>query len=158
MFLKNNPPSGAQPAPSSNRKESLPSLVTKDFHVLGNIITEGNIDFDGSLDGNVRANTITIRNNASIKGEIVANTVLVYGKVRGLIRAKNIQLFASCNVEGILMHETISIEDGAFVDGKFKRTDKINTDEDTSGFVFEGTSEEGGENAPKILENLRLIR
>jgi len=157
MFLRNNTP--GTPSASSGRKDSIPSLVTKDFNVLGNIISDGNIDFDGTLDGNVRAHTITIRSNGFIKGEIIAHTVLVYGKVRGLIRAKNIQLFASCNVEGILMHETISIEDGAFVDGKFKRTDKVHTDDEASNYAFdEGGEAEDSENAPKMLENLRLIR
>jgi len=139
--------------PANNKKDSIPTIIAKDVNILGNIVSEGNIDFNGTLDGNIRCAMLTLRENSSVKGEIVANTVCAYGKIRGLIRAKIVQLFASCNVEGVIMHEAITIEDGAFVDGKFKRTDKIRTKDETE-FVFED-----GAATPdsKVLENLRLI-
>ena len=156
MFRKNS--SGSLTRVSGNKKEALPSIVAKDVNILGNIISDGNIDFDGTLNGNIRCAVLTIRGNGHVKGEVVANDVLVYGVVRGLIRAKNVQLFANCNVEGIIMHETIAIEDGAIVDGKFKRTNKVQTSDDENtdtDFVFEdgSASTESG-----ILDNIRLIR
>jgi cytoskeletal protein CcmA (bactofilin family) len=135
--------------------------MTSDINVLGNIVSDGNLDFDGTINGNIRCNTLIIRANGCIKGEVVANTVMVYGRVKGLIRAKNVQLFSTCNVEGIIMHETVAIEDGAFIDGKFKRTDKVQMDdeEDSSSsgatdFVFD----ESNTLDSKVLENIRLIR
>ena len=149
MFQKNNTPAVAtKPA---GKKDGIPSVITKDMHILGNIISENTIDFNGTLDGNIRCAALTLRDGGFIKGEIIANTVCIYGKVRGLIRAKNVQLFATCNVEGIIMHEAITIEDGAFVDGKFKRTDKVSTG-DEAEFAFET-----GASDAKVLENLRLI-
>ena len=158
MFQKNNK-SGAPSAPGgkSNKKEATPSVITRDVNVLGNIVSDGNIDFDGMLNGNIRCATLTIRTNGYIKGEVVANHVIVYGKIKGLIRAKHVQLCSTCNVDGIVMHETISIEDGAFLDGKCKRTDKVQTseDEDNDGdFAFEDSSATD----LKVLENIRLIR
>ena len=156
MFRKNSTSTAITKATSS-KKESIPSIITQDVHVLGNIVSDGNIDFDGTLNGNVRCDTLTIRTNGFIKGEVVCNNVLVYGKVKGLIRAKNVQLFATCNVEGIIMHETIAIEDGAFIDGKFKRADKVeSSDDDDNGvdFSFDESNTVDG----KILENIRLIR
>lgn len=159
MFSKNSSSkSTAISRPSGSRKDMIPSVITSDVNVLGNIVSDGNMDFDGTLNGNIRCSMLTIRANGSIKGEVVAGTVLVYGRVKGLIRAKNVQLFSTCNVEGIIMHETIAIEDGAFIDGKFKRTDKVqvNDEEDSgsSSFAFD----ESNTLDSKVLENIRLIR
>lgn len=165
MFLKNNKANNVKPVTKpavktgSGKKDSIPSIVTHDVNVLGNIVSDGNIDFDGTLNGNIRCNTLTIRGNGFVKGEVVAHTVMVYGKVQGLIRAKNVHLYASCNVEGIIMHETVAIEDGAFIDGKFKRTDKMQNNEDentdsNADFAFDETNVLDA----KILDNIRLIR
>ncbi|NBO18871.1 MAG: polymer-forming cytoskeletal protein [Proteobacteria bacterium] len=158
MFSKNNN-NTAVSRTTSNKKDAIPSVMTADMNILGNIVSDGNVDFDGTLNGNVRCNILTIRANGCVKGEVVANTVMIYGRVKGLIRAKNVQLFSTCNVEGIIMHETIAIEDGAFIDGKFKRTDKVQMDEEetdsgSTDFVFD----ESNTLDSKVLENIRLIR
>jgi cytoskeletal protein CcmA (bactofilin family) len=160
MFQKNNPPRTSGSRTSGNvsvpKKEHIPSVIAQDIHMLGNVVSEGMVDFDGKLDGNIRCDSLVVRNNAFVKGEILANSVSVYGKVKGLIRAKSVHLYASCHVEGIIMHEALTIEDGAYLDGKCKRTDKIET-EDDSEFTFEDTSSDGSKET-KILENIRLIR
>ena len=158
MFLKKTTeatPSTTVKAPVS-KKESTISLITQDMNILGNIVGEGTIDFDGTLDGNIRCGSLTLRANGSIKGEIVANSVAVYGKVRGIIRAKNVHFYASANVEGTIMHEAITIEDGALVDGKFKRTNRVQTEDEISDFSF--NDEEASDDELKVLENIRLIR
>ncbi|MDE3060337.1 MAG: polymer-forming cytoskeletal protein, partial [Pseudomonadota bacterium] len=108
-------------------------------------------DFNGTLDGNIRCATFILRDKGVVNGEITADSAMIYGKVKGLIRAKNVQLFSTCRVEGIIMHEGLTIEDGAFVDGKFKRTDKAPTAEEDE----EESTDAGG---IKMLENIRLIR
>ena len=154
MFHKTN--SKAVATKSTAKKDNTPSVITKDVNLIGNIISEGNVDFDGNLNGNIRCTTLTIRPNGCVKGEIVANSILVYGIVKGLIRAKHVQLFAHCNVEGIIMHETISIEDGAMVDGKFKRTDKVQPADEESDADF--SFDDSALSEAKVLENIRLIR
>ncbi len=158
MFLKNSLSGGAPGATAGGgKKDSIPSVITKDMHILGNIISDGVVDFDGTLDGNIRCNTFTLRSTGAVKGEVVASTVFIYGKVKGLIRAKNVHLYASCNVEGIIMHEAITIEDGAFVDGKFKRTDRVHTGDESEDGDF-AVEDDTGSSDTKMLENIRLIR
>lgn len=169
LFSKTNTPNPAPSQPinaqntakqiaATSKKAPAPSVITHSMHVLGNIVSDGVIDFDGMIDGNIKCKTLTVRTNALVKGEIQAENVAIYGKVKGTIRAKSVQLFSSCQVEGVVMHETISIEDGAFLDGKCKRTDKVylndnqTEDDDDSD---EDSAEE--EESIKVLENLRLI-
>lgn len=110
----------------------IPSIISSDLRVLGNIVSEGMVDIDGVIEGNVKCHTATVRNNGHIKGDVVAETVHVYGKVQGLIKARNVHFFRGCRAEGVIMHESITIEDGAFVDGRFKRTENLDLNEDNT--------------------------
>lgn len=144
---------------------SIPSIITKDMHILGNIVNEdGTIDIDGSLDGNIRCHSITIRPNGVITGEITADEVQVYGSVNGLIKAKTVNLLSGCHIEGIVMHEQLSVQDGAYIDGKCKRMDKPALQDafqealdDTSSSELLQNDEDVGAKPVKILENIRLI-
>lgn len=152
MFLKNKSTAVGKIATSG--KDAVPTIIAKDVHFLGNIICDdGVIDFDGSINGNIRCHTLNVRKNGVVNGEVVADSVFVYGKVKGIVRAKNVYLFTSCHIEGIIMHESIAIEDGAFIDGKCKRTDKPHE-------LLEHTDEfeESTAGDIKMLENIRLIR
>lgn len=118
MFRKNN--KDKLPSVSGHS----PSIIAQDMRVIGNILSEGVVDFAGTLDGNVRCHTFTLRPQGVANGEIVAEAAHVYGKVKGMIRARQVHLYSSAHVEGVIMHESLSIEDGAYIDGKFKRADK----------------------------------
>lgn len=142
-------------------RKTAPSVISSDMNVLGNILSEGFIDIDGHIEGNVKCDNTTIRTNGLVKGDVVAQHVQVYGRVEGLIKAKVVTLFSSAYVSGVIMHESLSIEDGAFVDGKFKRTDKIFIDDEgETGSDNAGSGDDDDEDEQEdvdVMENLRLI-
>lgn len=150
---KNNHNSSAQ---SAKKTPSAPTLIAMDMNILGNLFSEGITDIDGRVEGNVKAEQITIRPNGKIKGDLSAETVHVYGEVKGLIKAKSVHLYSTCRVEGIIMHESLSIEDGAFVDGKFKRSDKMLSDS-LMDQTLEDSADSEETNGLKLLGNLRLV-
>ena len=179
MFGKNNgngrsmaPPATPRPQPNTvlGRKGMTPTVIAADLNVLGNIIGDGVLDIDGKIDGNVRCHTASIRPNGRVNGDIMAEIVHVYGTVEGVIKAKTVMLYGSAKVVGTIMHESLSIEDGAFVDGKFKRTDKIFIDDEPASSSSKSAANDDiimadDEELPiatdaevKILENLRLVR
>jgi cytoskeletal protein CcmA (bactofilin family) len=134
---KKTPPakSSAQPetARPTNRKGSgIPSIISSDLRVLGNIVSQGVVDIDGIIEGNVKCHTATIRKNGHIKGDVIAESVQVYGTIQGLIKARSVHFFRGCRAEGVIMHESITIEDGAFVDGRFKRTENLDLEENSA--------------------------
>ncbi len=151
MFLRTNNAAGT-PADKNASKKSTPSVIASDFNLLGNIICDGIVDFDGKIDGNIRCQSIVVRKNGVINGEISAQSVQVHGRVIGMIRAEHVSLFPSCTVEGIIMHQTISIADGAVVDGKIKRTEHPSAEVDDGD---SGSASEGG--SPRLLEGFKLI-
>jgi cytoskeletal protein CcmA (bactofilin family) len=175
--------SSKHPKPSStatvSRKAMSPSVIAENMNVLGNIVSDGLLDIDGRVDGNVRAHTVTVRENARINGDLIAENVFIYGTVQGLIKAQAVMLYSTAQVNGTIMHESLSIEDGAVVDGKLKRTEQLMLADQSSPEAdaarpvaissaspvvpsldssFMNDNEEPQSEAEiKILENLRLI-
>lgn len=161
----NNSPSRA------GGKGIVPSVISADMHVLGNIISDGFLDIDGKIEGNVKCRSATVRPNGLVRGDIQADIIHVYGRVEGQIKSRNVSLYASARVQGTIMHESLSIEDGAFVDGKFKRTDKVFIEDEAAhddhaqlqipSFGFDNDNrtddDSSSDDELRILENLRLI-
>jgi len=110
-------------APGSS-KDAPPSLISANLQIVGNLRSQGEVQIDGTVDGDVAANALTIGERATINGEIVADDVVVRGRVNGRIRARKVQLAKSAHVVGDIWHELLSIDSGAFVEGHCKRTDK----------------------------------
>lgn len=137
------------------QRNAAPSLISRDMNILGNLISDGVVDIDGRIEGNVRASKVTVRKDGMINGDLQADEIEIYGQVKGLVRAKDVHLYATAKVEGSIMHEILSMEEGAFVDGKFKRTDRVNLDEQI--MQDDEEDEENPEEEVRLLENIRLI-
>lgn len=115
--------------PTPKKSGGIPSIISSDLHIIGNVVNGGTVDIDGIIEGNVKCQTATVRKHGHIKGDVIAESVHVYGKIQGLIKARSVHFFKGCRAEGVIMHESITIEDGAFVDGRFKRTENLDLDE-----------------------------
>lgn len=154
---KNNQKSAASTSPLG--KKSAPSVISADMNVLGNIISEGFLDIDGKIEGNVKCESAVIRANGRVRGDVVADNVQIYGYIEGLVKARSVNLYSSAHVAGVIMHESLSIEDGAFVDGKFKRTDKVFIDDELSDDSRDADEEDedSDASAESVMDNIRLI-
>ena len=53
----------------------------------------------------------------------MAETVRICGKVQGSVRAKSVLLTKSAQVMGDIMHDSLAIEAGAFIEGNIMRLD-----------------------------------
>lgn len=113
-------------------KSKAPSILSADLVVHGSIMSEGEVQLDGTIEGDVRAGSLTIGEEANVKGEVVAETVVIRGRVQGSVRARQVQLAATARVEGDVIHATLSIESGAFFDGHCRRSTDPMTDKATS--------------------------
>jgi cytoskeletal protein CcmA (bactofilin family) len=111
------------PATATPKPRSAPSVLSADLHVTGNIKTQGDIQIEGTVEGDIRAHQLTIGETATIKGEIVADDVIVHGRVVGRLRGLKVRLSASARVEGDIIHKTIAIESGAHFEGSVQRQD-----------------------------------
>jgi cytoskeletal protein CcmA (bactofilin family) len=76
---------------------------------------------EGTVEGDVRAHTLIVGETATVKGEIVAEEVVVHGRVVGRLRGLKVRLSTSARVEGDIIHKTIAIESGAHFEGSVQR-------------------------------------
>ena len=118
MFSKTSKDSGNK---AGVEKASPPSIISRDMRIVGDLRSEGEIQIDGSVDGDIRSKTLLIGETAIIKGEVVADSVNIHGTLNGQIKARSVNLFRSAHVVGDIIHEDLAIEMGAFLEGQCKR-------------------------------------
>ncbi len=106
----------------NGQKAGPPSIISINLNVKGDLKSEGEIQIDGKVDGNVTALSITIGENGSVNGEIISGKILIRGKVKGEIHSQEVQLSKSAHVIGDIHHDTLGIEAGAYVEGLCKRS------------------------------------
>ncbi|NDH02235.1 MAG: polymer-forming cytoskeletal protein, partial [Marivivens sp.] len=71
----------------------------------------------------IRAHLLTVGETATIRGEVVADDVVINGRVIGRVRGLKVRLTSSARVEGDIIHKTIAIESGAHFEGSVQRQD-----------------------------------
>lgn len=101
----------------------VPSIISADMNVSGNLTGDGVMQIDGNVDGDVRCAEVTIGRGAEVRGQIECDAVHVHGTVTGEIRARSVSLSASAHVTGDILHEELAIEAGAFMEGQLLRRD-----------------------------------
>jgi cytoskeletal protein CcmA (bactofilin family) len=107
--------------PAVPAKSATPSLISADLHIVGDMHSQGEIQIDGAIDGNIRTHSLLVGEGARIIGEITADSVIVHGNVTGQIKARSVELAKSAHVIGDILHEDLAIETGAFLEGHCKR-------------------------------------
>lgn len=99
------------------------SVLSSDLTVVGNMKTTGDIQVEGTVEGDIRAHLLTVGETATIRGEIVADDIVVNGRVVGRVRGLKVRLTSTARVEGDIVHKTIAIESGAHFEGSVQRQD-----------------------------------
>lgn len=115
-------PMSNDPIPTPAPKAKPPaSVLSSDLTVTGNLKTTGDIQVEGVVEGDIRAHLLTVGEGAKIKGEIVADDVVVNGRIIGRVRGLKVRLTSTARVEGDIIHKTIAIESGAHFEGSVQR-------------------------------------
>lgn len=115
--------------PQTEFKASAPkakppaSVLSTDLHVTGNMKTTGDVQVEGTVEGDIRAHLLTIGETATIKGEVIADDVVINGRIVGRVRGLKVRLTSTARVEGDIIHKTIAIESGAHFEGSVQRQD-----------------------------------
>ena len=114
-------------AQSSDQARKAPrpaSLISEDITIEGGVAGEGDLHVDGVIRGDVRIGHLTIGETGHIEGSIHAETAEIRGRVIGTLVAKQVRLYGTAYVDGDITHEQLSVETGAFFQGrslKFQR-------------------------------------
>jgi cytoskeletal protein CcmA (bactofilin family) len=107
--------------PKADGKPQVPSIISANLKIVGNLVSDGDVQVDGRIEGDVHSRSLTVSENASIHGEVEAETVRIHGAVYGQIKAANVALGPTAKVVGDVIHTNLVIESGAFLEGNCKR-------------------------------------
>ena len=125
MFSKNGETAGTSndTATVSGKSSGIPSLISSDLEIIGDLRCAGDIQIDGKVEGNIKSKTVTIGEGAQVKGSIAADRATLLGSVSGEIKAEQIIIAKTAKVVGDIIHRSLSVEAGAILDGHCRRFD-----------------------------------
>jgi cytoskeletal protein CcmA (bactofilin family) len=103
---------------------SMPSVISPELCVVGDLHCTGGIQIEGTVEGQITAQTVTIVEGARVSGPIHADTVRVSGSINGQIEGNAVILASTASVKGTIAHKTLSIEAGAQFQGQCSRLEK----------------------------------
>jgi cytoskeletal protein CcmA (bactofilin family) len=112
-----------------------PSIISKDLEIVGNLISKGSIEIEGSIKGDIEADTISIRENGKIVGNIKTKVLNVKGYFNGVITCEKINISDTAKIVGEINYVSLSADYGASINCQLKRIDKNSIKNDASKFV-----------------------
>jgi len=122
-----------QPKPAGPAMgKMIPSIIGEDLTIEGNVSSKGEIQVDGQIKGDVHCGSLLLGDKAQVDGSVIAEDVVIRGKVLGSIRGLRVSLQSQSHVEGDIYHQSLAIEQGAYFEGKSRRSDTPLADESAS--------------------------
>jgi cytoskeletal protein CcmA (bactofilin family) len=120
---KETAPAPVKQRTGATRPSGVPTIISADMAIRGNVNSGGEVQLDGTLDGDIKAAMLIVGEKASVKGEIICESVTVRGRVEGGIRAKQVALAATAHIVGDILHSSLSVESGAHFEGNCRHSD-----------------------------------
>jgi len=103
--------------------------------IHGDVESEGSLQVDGLIEGDVLARTLTVGQSGQIMGTVKADTMHISGSIKGAIMGSFVKLGASAVVNCEVAYRTLAVEEGAVLEGRCVRLDQNEADS-----VVENTS------------------
>ena len=110
-------------------QEKFDTLIGRHTEIQGKLVIQDSVRIDGRVIGNIEASrdvptTVVIGATGEVQGDILANRVVIAGKVSGHIHAHDrVELHASSLIQGDIKYGSIAIEHGARVLGLLLQVD-----------------------------------
>ena len=114
---------GVDTSARSPLKSSVPSIISADLRINGDLVCSGDVQVDGWVEGDIQSRNIVIGEGATVQGGLQAETVRVCGVVNGQIKADSVVLEKTARVTGDVLHKSLAMEQGASLEGMCKRLD-----------------------------------
>jgi cytoskeletal protein CcmA (bactofilin family) len=117
------PATYAAKSPSPSASKMVPSIIGEDLAIIGNVTSKGEIQVDGEIQGDIHCGSLLLGDKSQVMGSVIAEDIVVRGRVVGSIRGLRVTLQAQSHVEGDIFHQSLAIEQGAYFEGKSRRSD-----------------------------------
>ena len=117
------PATYASKSPGPNASKMVPTIIGEDLTIKGNVLSKGEIQVDGEIEGDIRCGSLLLGDKSKVTGSVAAEDVVVRGHLVGSITGLRITLQGQSHVEGDIFHQSLAIEQGAYFEGKSRRSD-----------------------------------
>ena len=124
------------------------------LHVKGEISGNEDLLIEGSVEGLVQLDErkLTVGATAKLTADIIAREVVVYGTVKGNLRAKDrIEIKKDGSVNGDLTTARIMIEDGAYFKGSIEIDKSAEKESGVGSFARTASTPAGAGVGPKTI-------
>ena len=118
MFSK-KPESTEWPSSSGAMAGSTFSVLGPDIAINGDLTAKADLHLDGRVKGDISCAALVQGESSEIAGTVVADSARIAGKVKGALSANVLVILKTARIEGDVSYGTLTIEEGAQVDGKF---------------------------------------
>jgi cytoskeletal protein CcmA (bactofilin family) len=143
------PATYASKSPSASKM--VPSIIGEDLTIKGNVTSKGEIQVDGEVEGDIRCSSLLLGDKAKVRGGVAAEDVMVRGHIVGSITGVRITLQAPSHVEGDIFHQSLAIEQGAYFEGKSRRSDNPLAEIKAAGANDSASSGARSASSPNVL-------
>lgn len=107
-------------APQGNSmSKSTFSVLGADLKVKGDIVASADLHIDGRVEGDVTCSSLVQGESGEIVGAVKAESARLSGTVRGTIAVRDLVVLKSARIFGDVHYDSLTIEQGAQVDGRF---------------------------------------
>lgn len=136
---------------SRNMANPTFSILGADTAIKGDIASASDLHIDGKVEGDIRCTGLVQGESSEIAGSVVAQSAKLAGLVEGTIEADELVIHRTARIRGDVIYNTLSIEPGAQVEGRFtaSRTG-AQAANDSDRFAFEPLATED-HSAPVLL-------
>ena len=107
------------------RPAKAASMLAADLTFEGNLIGSGDLHIEGTVRGDVKVGRLTVGETGNVEGGIQADDVEIRGRVVGAVTGKQVKLVGTAFVDGDISHENLSIDVGAYFQGRCLQSRKV---------------------------------
>ena len=112
---------GTRTMASRNGGSPTFSVLGSDLTINGDIAATADLHIDGTVEGDIACTTLVQGETSTIKGGVTAESARLAGRVTGSISARELVILKTARIEGDVHYDTLTIEQGAQVEGRFAR-------------------------------------
>jgi cytoskeletal protein CcmA (bactofilin family) len=113
------------PAPQRNSMMDIisnstakPSILSEGFTFRGEIAAKGAIHVEGSLNGQIQVDELTIGSRGQVEGVVTCQSLHIKGKFTGTATCSELIVTSSASVDGHVVYQTLSVQKGASIKGE----------------------------------------
>lgn len=108
----------------------VPTIIGSNATIKGDIISDGILQIDGQVEGDVECSELVIGLKGSVSGCVKTQNMQLYGVLKGKAFVDDLFVSKTAKLIGDATHNSIAIEPGAYIDGHCMRADnKVNSSE-----------------------------